>query len=84
TITFTGAGLNTTAPLNPDGTACITTTTLETGTVTAVYNGDGCLSASTGTAPVTVKQACRDCKRNGVTLIMEDCTCDQREHSHSA
>ncbi|WP_285530570.1 Ig-like domain repeat protein, partial [Streptomyces lavendulae] len=42
TITFTGAGLNTTAPLNPDGTACITTTTLETGTVTAVYNGDGC------------------------------------------
>ncbi|GLW04861.1 NAD-dependent epimerase/dehydratase family protein [Streptomyces lavendulae] len=26
----------------------------------------------------------RDCKRNGVTPIMEDCTCDQREHSHSA
>ncbi|MER5928940.1 Ig-like domain-containing protein, partial [Streptomyces sp. NPDC002054] len=56
-VTFTGAGLNTTVPLNPDGTACFTTTSLETGTVTAVYNGDGCFLSSTGTAPVTVNQA---------------------------
>ncbi|MEU5809288.1 Ig-like domain repeat protein [Streptomyces sp. NPDC047718] len=57
TVTFTGAGLNSTVPLNPDGSACVTTTTLETGTVTAVYNGDGCFLPSTGTAPVTVNQA---------------------------
>ncbi|MFD4134567.1 beta strand repeat-containing protein [Streptomyces goshikiensis] len=57
TVTFTGAGLNTTVPLNPDGTACVTTSSLETGTVTAVYNGDGCFLSSTGTAPVTVNQA---------------------------
>ncbi|MER5934852.1 Ig-like domain repeat protein, partial [Streptomyces sp. NPDC002054] len=57
TVTFTGAGLNTTVPVNPDGTACVTTTSLETGTVTAVYNGDSCLSSSTGTALVTVNQA---------------------------
>ncbi|MEU9198345.1 site-specific integrase [Streptomyces hundungensis] len=25
----------------------------------------------------------RDCKRNGVTPIIEDCTCDQREDSHT-
>ncbi|MFB0633670.1 Ig-like domain repeat protein, partial [Streptomyces sp. AB3(2024)] len=54
TVTFTGAGLNTTVPLNAGGTACVTTTTLETGTVTAVYNGNSCFSSSTGTAPVTV------------------------------
>ncbi|MFD9537769.1 Ig-like domain repeat protein, partial [Streptomyces sp. NPDC060010] len=57
TVTFTGAGLNTTVPLDAGGTACLTTTMLETGTVTAVYNGDGCFSSSTGTAPVTVNQA---------------------------
>ncbi|MCC0100743.1 Ig-like domain repeat protein, partial [Streptomyces flavotricini] len=58
TVTFTGpGGLNVTLALDAGGTACVTTTTLETGTVTAVYNGDGCFSASTGTAPVTVNQA---------------------------
>ncbi|MFD6536349.1 Ig-like domain repeat protein, partial [Streptomyces goshikiensis] len=57
TITFTGAGLNTTVPLNASGAACFTTTTLETGTVTAVYNGDGCFSSSAETFDVTVNQA---------------------------
>ncbi|MFD5415698.1 Ig-like domain repeat protein, partial [Streptomyces nojiriensis] len=58
TVTFTGpGGLNETVPLDAGGTACLTTTALETGTVTAVYNGDGCFSSSTGTAPVTVNQA---------------------------
>ncbi|MGW6977757.1 Ig-like domain-containing protein, partial [Streptomyces sp. NPDC054952] len=58
TVTFTGpGGLNETVTLDAGGTACLTTTTLETGAVTAVYNGDGCFSSSTGTAPVTVNQA---------------------------
>ncbi|MGW9105936.1 Ig-like domain repeat protein, partial [Streptomyces virginiae] len=58
TVTFTGpGGLNTTVALDAGGTACLTTTELETGTVTAVYNGDGCFSSSTGTAPATVNQA---------------------------
>ncbi|MFE7753376.1 Ig-like domain repeat protein, partial [Streptomyces sp. NPDC057428] len=58
TVTFTApGGLNQTAALDADGTACITTTALATGTVTAVYNGDGCFTTSTGTAPVTVNQA---------------------------
>ncbi|MEU0477548.1 Ig-like domain repeat protein, partial [Streptomyces olivaceus] len=39
-VTFTGPGVNETVPLNPDGTACTTTTALTTGTVTALYNGD--------------------------------------------
>ncbi|MFD6185138.1 Ig-like domain-containing protein, partial [Streptomyces goshikiensis] len=43
TVTITGpGGLNETVPLDPDGTACITTTVLETGTVTVTYNGDSC------------------------------------------
>ncbi|MFJ6480119.1 Ig-like domain repeat protein, partial [Streptomyces sp. NPDC091682] len=57
TVTFTGAGLNTTVPLDAGGTACLTTTVLETGTVTAVYNGDECFSASTGAFDVTVDPA---------------------------
>ncbi|MFD7399423.1 Ig-like domain repeat protein, partial [Streptomyces virginiae] len=57
TVTFTGAGLNTTVPLDAGGTACVTTSSLTSGTVTAVYNGDSCFSSSTGTAPVTVNQA---------------------------
>ncbi|WP_284504887.1 Ig-like domain-containing protein [Streptomyces cellostaticus] len=57
-VTFTApGGLNTTVPLNADGTACVTNTTLGTGTVTAVYNGDDCFTTSTGTTPVTVDQA---------------------------
>ncbi|MEV7871745.1 Ig-like domain-containing protein, partial [Streptomyces sp. NPDC088124] len=55
TITFTGpGGLNTTVPLDTNGTACVTTSTLGTGTVTALYNGDTCFTASTGTFDVTV------------------------------
>ncbi|WP_217493204.1 Ig-like domain repeat protein, partial [Streptomyces griseus] len=58
TVTFTApGGLDETVPLATDGTACVTTTTLQTGTLTAVYNGDGCFSPSTGTALVTVNQA---------------------------
>ncbi|MFG2174136.1 Ig-like domain repeat protein, partial [Streptomyces niveus] len=57
TVTFTGAGLNVTVALDAGGEACVTTTTLETGTVTAVYSGDGCFSSSTATTPVTVDPA---------------------------
>ncbi|OKI58160.1 Ig-like domain repeat protein, partial [Streptomyces sp. MJM1172] len=58
TITFTGpGGLNTTVPLNASGTACVTTTTLETGTITAVYSGNTCFLPSTGSLDVTVNQA---------------------------
>ncbi|MET8948303.1 Ig-like domain repeat protein, partial [Streptomyces sp. NPDC004542] len=58
TVTFTGpGGLNTTVPLNTDGTACATTTNLATGTVTAAYNGDECFTPSTGTANATVNNA---------------------------
>ncbi|MEV7242372.1 Ig-like domain-containing protein, partial [Streptomyces sp. NPDC093248] len=49
TVTFTApGGLNQTVTLGVDGTACVTTTTLQTGTVTAVYNGDGCFFSATG------------------------------------
>ncbi|MFD4740400.1 Ig-like domain repeat protein, partial [Streptomyces virginiae] len=58
TVTFTGpGGLNVTVPLDAGGTACVTTSSLTNGTVTAVYNGGSCFSSSTGTAPVTVNQA---------------------------
>ncbi|WP_141666220.1 Ig-like domain-containing protein, partial [Streptomyces hirsutus] len=58
TVTFTGpGGLNETTTLDANGTACVTTTTLATGTVTAVYNGDECFTSSSGTADVTVDQA---------------------------
>ncbi|MFE7753365.1 Ig-like domain repeat protein, partial [Streptomyces sp. NPDC057428] len=58
TVTFTGpGGLNTTVPLNAAGTACITTSSLASGTVTAVYNGSACFTTSTGTAGATVNNA---------------------------
>ncbi|MFE3636600.1 Ig-like domain repeat protein, partial [Streptomyces sp. NPDC059168] len=58
TVTFTApGGLDETVPLDADGQACVTTATLQTGTVTAVYNGDDCFTTSTGTTPVTVNQA---------------------------
>ncbi|MFD9269720.1 Ig-like domain-containing protein, partial [Streptomyces goshikiensis] len=57
TITFTGAGLNTTVPLNASGTACVTANNLTNGTVTAVYNGNGCFKPSQGTRSVTVNNA---------------------------
>ncbi|GAA3079549.1 hypothetical protein GCM10020254_24760 [Streptomyces goshikiensis] len=44
-------------PLNASGTACVTTNTLTNGTVTAVYNGNGCFKPSTGTKGVTVNNA---------------------------
>ncbi|HWM37065.1 MAG TPA: Ig-like domain repeat protein, partial [Streptomyces sp.] len=58
TVTFTGpGGLNTTVPLDGTGQACTTTTTLATGTITAVYNGDPCHNTSTGTFAATVNKA---------------------------
>ncbi|MGW3161560.1 beta strand repeat-containing protein [Streptomyces sp. NPDC001142] len=58
TVTFTGpGGLNQTVPLNAAGQACITTTSLATGTVTATYNGAPCFTGSTGTATATVNEA---------------------------
>ncbi|MFF9322953.1 Ig-like domain repeat protein [Streptomyces sp. NPDC014735] len=58
TVTFTGpGGLNQTVPLNGVGQACITTTSLATGTITATYNGAACFTTSSGTASVTVNPA---------------------------
>ncbi|MFE1048828.1 Ig-like domain repeat protein, partial [Streptomyces olivaceus] len=58
TVTFTGpGGLNTTVPLNAGGTACVSTSSLTGGTVTAVYNGSACFTTSTGSAGVTVNNA---------------------------
>ncbi|WP_442815696.1 beta strand repeat-containing protein [Streptomyces sp. NBC_01795] len=58
TVTFTGpGGLNQTVPLNAGGQACLTTTTLASGTITATYNGAGCFNSSTGSASVTVNEA---------------------------
>ncbi|WP_329386187.1 beta strand repeat-containing protein [Streptomyces sp. NBC_01716] len=58
TVTFTGpGGLNQTVPLNASGQACLTTTSLSTGTVTAHYNGTSCVSGSSGSAAVTVNEA---------------------------
>ncbi|MFD3488231.1 Ig-like domain repeat protein, partial [Streptomyces sp. NPDC058665] len=58
TVTFTApGGFSQTAVLDPTGQACVTTTTLTTGTVTAVYNGAACFNPSTGTADVTVNEA---------------------------
>ncbi|MET9395962.1 Ig-like domain repeat protein, partial [Streptomyces sp. NPDC006624] len=57
TVTFTGAGLDETVDLAPDGTACLTTSVLETGTVTAVYNGDACFAGSGAAFGATVAQA---------------------------
>ncbi|MFJ4318414.1 Ig-like domain-containing protein, partial [Streptomyces lavendulae] len=57
-VTFTGpGGLNATVSLDADGTACVTTTVLETGTVTVTYGGDECYASATGTFEVTVNQA---------------------------
>ncbi len=58
TVTFTGpGGLNETTALDASGTACVTTTVLATGTVTATYNGDGCAAVSSGSTDVTVDEA---------------------------
>jgi hypothetical protein len=58
TVTFTGpGGLNQTVALDATGQACLTTTTLTSGTVTATYNGDSCAAGSSGTVAVTVNPA---------------------------
>ncbi|MFE7430111.1 beta strand repeat-containing protein [Streptomyces sp. NPDC057545] len=58
TVTFTGpGGLNQTVTLDATGGACLTTTSLETGTITATYSGNSCANPSTGTVDVTVNQA---------------------------
>ncbi|MEV6619083.1 Ig-like domain-containing protein, partial [Streptomyces sp. NPDC051051] len=57
TATFTGAGLDETVALDADGTACVTTTALTTGTVTVTYDGDECYVSATATLDVTVGQA---------------------------
>ncbi|MFF2189451.1 Ig-like domain repeat protein, partial [Streptomyces sp. NPDC058155] len=58
TVTFTGpGGLNQTVPLNASGQACITTTSLSSGTVTATYNGTNCAGGSSGSVAVTVNEA---------------------------
>ncbi|OEV14054.1 hypothetical protein AN220_29070, partial [Streptomyces nanshensis] len=58
TVTFTGpGGLNQTVPLDATGEACFTTTSLSTGTITAVYNGSACNLPSTDTTAVTVNAA---------------------------
>ncbi|MET9392321.1 Ig-like domain-containing protein, partial [Streptomyces sp. NPDC006624] len=57
TVAFTGAGLDETVDLAPDGTACLTTSSLTTGTVTATYNGDTCFTPSTGSAEAAVDPA---------------------------
>ncbi|WP_164254122.1 Ig-like domain repeat protein [Streptomyces sp. S4.7] len=58
TVTFTApGGFSQTAVLGPTGQACVTTTTLTTGTVTALYNGAPCFTGSTGTATATVNPA---------------------------
>ncbi|MFI1155129.1 Ig-like domain-containing protein, partial [Streptomyces sp. NPDC020817] len=57
-VTFTGpGGLNETVSLDAGGMACVTTTVLETGTVTVSYGGDECYASATGTFDVTVNQA---------------------------
>ncbi|MFF7234647.1 Ig-like domain repeat protein, partial [Streptomyces sioyaensis] len=58
-VTFTGpGGLNQTVALDATGEACFTSTTLTSGTVTAVYTPDAsCFATSTGTVAVTVTAA---------------------------
>lgn len=57
TVTFTGAGLNDTVPLDGSGTAYVVSTSLVTGTITATYNGDGAMHTSTGNTNITVNPA---------------------------
>ncbi|MYV75677.1 Ig-like domain repeat protein, partial [Streptomyces sp. SID1046] len=58
TVTFTGpGGLNVTLTLDAEGTACLTTSSLTTGTYSANYNGDSCFAGSDGLFDVTVNQA---------------------------
>ncbi|MNC06504.1 Endo-1,4-beta-xylanase A precursor [compost metagenome] len=58
TVTFTGpGGLNLTEPVNGAGVASILIPAFESGTITAVYNGDPSYSSSTGTASITVNSS---------------------------
>ncbi|MFF7234664.1 Ig-like domain repeat protein, partial [Streptomyces sioyaensis] len=58
-VTFTEpGGLNQTVTLDATGKACFTSTTLTSGTLTAVYTPDAsCFATSTGTVAVTVDAA---------------------------
>ncbi|MET7686093.1 Ig-like domain repeat protein, partial [Streptomyces sp. NPDC005423] len=54
TVTFTGpGGLNQTVPLDATGKACLSSTTLASGTLTAHYNGASCFGTSTGAVVIT-------------------------------
>ncbi|MFF3748686.1 Ig-like domain repeat protein [Streptomyces kronopolitis] len=56
TVIFTGpGGLSQTVPVNASGQACFTSATLTSGTITAIYTGNTCTSASIGTVSVTVQ-----------------------------
>ncbi|WP_433082319.1 Ig-like domain repeat protein [Dactylosporangium sp. CA-052675] len=55
TVTFSGAGATGTVGLNMSGEACITSTDLQSGTVTAQYNGDSTYDPESGTATVTIE-----------------------------
>ncbi|MER7273549.1 Ig-like domain repeat protein [Dactylosporangium sp. NPDC000244] len=57
TVTFSGAGASGTVALNQSGEACITSTDLESGTVTAAYSGDAAYDPESGTAAVTIEPA---------------------------
>ncbi|WP_217493205.1 Ig-like domain-containing protein, partial [Streptomyces griseus] len=66
-VTFSGpGGLGETVPLGVDGTACVTTSVLQTGTVTVSYGGDACYAGGTGTTDVTVDPA-----TSAVTVVVD-------------
>ncbi|MFF4283427.1 Ig-like domain repeat protein, partial [Streptomyces kronopolitis] len=55
-VIFTGpGGLSQTVPVNASGQACFTSTTLTSGTITAIYTGNTCTTASIGTVSLTVQ-----------------------------
>ncbi|MDX3358050.1 Ig-like domain-containing protein, partial [Streptomyces sp. ME01-24h] len=75
TVTFTGpGGLNQTIALDATGQACLTTSSLVSGTITATYNGDTCAAASAGTATVTVNPAS---STTSVTVTPNPSVCGQ-------
>ncbi|MFI5910335.1 Ig-like domain repeat protein [Dactylosporangium sp. NPDC051541] len=57
TVTFSGAGLTDTQPLDGSQQACTSSTELTTGTVTAHYNGDSTFDPQDATTTVTVDPA---------------------------
>ncbi|MCK8782505.1 putative Ig domain-containing protein [Rhizobium sp. NTR19] len=55
TVTFSGAGISETVALNGTGVAQVTSTSLTSGTITAIYNGDSHYEVSSSTVAVDVK-----------------------------